>query len=188
MKIIAAVLACAALAACNKGSEIHERNASVDQVTQDARMANVATGMALRAGQWRLTGKMEKMEMPGLPASAQAEMQKMIGEKNNFTTEYCLTPADAKKPHGDFFGGKKSENCRYERFDMADGKISAVMKCEGKPSGNMTMTIDGTYAADSYSTNASMEMADAGHGGMSMKMRTEAHRIGECTGKEGKAS
>ena len=175
------VLASVALAACDRSPEVHERNASIEQVAEAANKANAATGIVLQAGQWRVTGTMEEMTIPGLPASAQADMQRMLGEKNNFTMEYCLTPEEAKKPRGKFFGGKQSDNCRYESFDMEAGRIDAVMRCEGKPSGGMTMKLSGSYASDSYSTKAAMEVdGDKGRGGMTMKMRTEAHRIGEC--------
>ena len=169
------------LASCDNSPGIHERNASIEQVADAAGKANAATGIILKAGQWRLNGTMEKMTIPGLPASAQADMQRMLGEKNNFTMEYCLTPEEAKKPRGKFFGGEKSDNCRYESFDMAGGRIDAVMRCEGKPSGAMTMKISGTYAPESYSTSAAMEVeGDNGRPGMTMKMRSEAKRIGDC--------
>ena len=178
---IIVIASAAALAGCDNSPEVHERNASIEQVANAARQANSATGIVLHAGQWRVSGTMEEMTIPGLPPSAQADMQRMLGEKNNFTTEYCLTPEEAKKPRGKFFGGKQSDNCRYESFDMAGGKIDAVMRCEGKPSGSMTMTLSGTYSADSYTTHAAMDVAgDNGRGGMTMKMRSEAHRIGDC--------
>ena len=180
MKATALLIACAALAACNKSPEIHEKNASIQQVAEAAGKANAASGIELRAGQWRLSGTVEDMSFPGMPASAQADVKRMMGEKNNFTTEYCLTPEEAKRPRGKFFGGKPSDNCRYESFDMENGKIDAVMRCEGQPSGSMTMKISGTYAPDRYSTMAAMDVAGEGRGGMSMKMRSEAHRIGDC--------
>ena len=188
MKPTVLLIACVALAACDQSPEIHEKNASIEEIAEAANKANAASGIVLRAGQWRLTGTMEEMSMPGMPASAQADIQRMMGEKNNFTMEYCLTPEEAKKPRGKFFGGERSDNCRYESFDMEGGKIDAVMRCEGQPSGAMTMKISGTYSPDSYSTRAAMEVAGDGRGGMSMKMRSEAKRIGECdAASEGKA-
>jgi len=180
MKLAALFIACTALAACNKSPEIHEKNASIEKVAEAANKANSVTGIFLHAGQWRLTGTMEEMNIPGMPASTQADVKRMMGEKNNFTMEYCLTPEEAKRPRGKFFGGKQSDNCRYESFDMVGGKIDAVMRCEGRPSGSMTMKISGTYSPDSYSTKAAMEVAGDGRGSMSMKMRSEAKRIGEC--------
>ena len=181
MKATVLLIACAALAACNKSPEIHETNASIEQVAEDARQANAASGIALRAGQWSMSGTLVDMSFPGMPASAQADVKKMMGEKNNFTKEYCLTPEEAKRPRGKFFGGKPSDNCRYESFDMEGGKVDAVMRCEGRPGGgDMTMKINGTYAPESYSTDAAMEMSGTGRGGMSMKMHMEAKRIGDC--------
>lgn len=184
MKSRALLIACAALAACDQSPEVHERNASVEQVAEAAREAGVGEGVFLRAGQWQLSGTMEEMTIPGLPASAQADMKRMMGEKNNFTMEYCLTPEEAKRPRGKFFGGEQSDNCRYESFDMEGGKINAVMRCEGDPSGSMTMKVSGTYSPDSYSTRAAMDIAGEG-GGMSMKMRSEAKRIGDCEAASG---
>jgi hypothetical protein len=181
MRITALLIASAALAACDSSPEVHEKNASLEQVAEAAAKAEAASGVVLRAGQWRLSGTMEEMHIPGLPASAQADMQRMMGERNNFTMEYCLTPEEAKRPRGKFFGGEQSDNCRYESFDMAGGRIDAVMRCAGQPSGEMTMTISGTYSADSYSTNAAMEVTGDGRGAMTMKMRSEARRIGDCT-------
>jgi hypothetical protein len=186
---IMVIASAAALFACDKSPEIHERNASIEQVANAARDAQSATGLSLRAGQWQLSGTMEEMNIPGLPASAQADMRRMIGEKNNFTMEYCLTTEEAKKPRGKFFGGKRSDNCRYESFDMEGGRIDAVMRCEGRPSGSMTMKVSGTYAPESYSTKAAMEVeGENGRPGIEMKMRTEAHRIGECNTTQEKAS
>lgn len=176
----------AALAACNKGPEIHETNASVGDVVNAAHEAGVTTGTFLEAGQWRLKGTMDEMNMPGLPPSAQAEMKRILGERQGYTYEYCLTPEEAKRPRGKFLTGKESDNCKYDHFDMAGGKVDAVMRCEGKPSGTMTMTISGTYSPDSYTSKVAMEMTGGREGGMTMKMHSEAHRIGECTGKETK--
>jgi hypothetical protein len=47
----------------------------------------------------------------------------------------------------------------------------------------MTMSIAGNYSADSYSTRVAMEMG-ASEGTMKLKMRSEAHRVGDCTAEE----
>lgn len=183
MKYAAIALACLVpLAGCNKGPEIHEKNASIAQVVNAAQHAGVASDRFLHAGQWRVTGTMDEMNIPGMPASAQAEMKKMMGSRQNFSSEYCLSPEEARRPRGKFFTGKDSNHCTYDHFDMAGGKIDAVMRCQGQPSGTMTMTMNGTYAPDSYSSHMTMQVAGGREGGMSMKMHSEAHRIGECTG------
>jgi len=50
------------------------------------------------------------------------------------------------------------------------------------------MQMAGTYSPESYQLQTAMKVegdAKAAEGGMSMKMRVEAQRVGECTGKQG---
>jgi Protein of unknown function (DUF3617) len=180
MKKIAVVIACAAaLTGCNKGS-VHEQNASVAQVANAVAASGVANDILLHPGEWRVSGTLEEMTIPGMPPEAQSAMKQAIGKQGKMTYDYCLTPEQAKRPQGKFFNDKAANNCRYDHFIMGGGKIDAVMRCDGKPS-STTMTIDGTYGADNYSTHVQMNMQGGPQGAMSMKMRSEARRIGECT-------
>ena len=178
-KIAVAIAGAAALAACNKGS-VHQENASVEQVANAVAASGVANDILLHPGEWRVAGTMEEFNIPGMPAEAQSAMKQAMSQHGKMTYDYCLTPEQAKRPQGKFFNNKAANNCRYDHFTMGGGKIDAVMRCEGKPS-SMTMTIEGTYGADNYSTHVQMNMEGGPQGAMSMKMRSEAKRVGECT-------
>ena len=171
-----------AIAGCNK-PQVDEKNASVEQVAKAVRESGVGKDIFLRAGQWKVTSTMEEMSIPGMPAEAQAEMKRVMGQHQNISVEYCLTPEEAKKPRGKFFTGKDEGQCRYDHFTMGGGKIDAQMRCDNKP-GAMTMAMIGTYSADSYATQVTMNMQGGPQGGMTMKMRSEAKRIGECQPKK----
>ena len=69
---------------------------------------------------------------------------------------------------------------------MGGGKIDAAMRCGGHE-GTQVMQMAGTYSPDNYQMQTSMtvEGGDKAESGMSMKMRIEASRVGECTGKAG---
>ena len=127
----------------------------------------------LHPGEWRVAGTMEEFNIPGMPPEAQSAMKQAMSQHGNMTYDYCLTPEQAKRPQGKFFNDKAANNCRYDHFTMGGGKIDAVMRCDGKPS-SMTMTIEGTYGADNYSTHVQMNMEGGPQGAMSMKMRSEA--------------
>jgi hypothetical protein len=60
------------------------------------------------------------------------------------------------------------------------------MHC-GKGDSQQTMQMAGTYSPERYEMQMSTksEGGEAAQRGMAMRMRVEAHRIGECTGKEG---
>ncbi|HVU31163.1 MAG TPA: DUF3617 domain-containing protein [Sphingomicrobium sp.] len=166
------------LGACSKGPEVHERNASVEQVANAVSASAAANELFLKAGEWKVEGTLEEMIVPGLSPEAQSQMKEVMGRRGNSSYQYCLTPEQAKKPGGRFFNRQADRNCRYDHFTMRGGKIDAVMRCAA-PSGSMEMTIEGTYSPDSDSTHVAMNME--GGQKMTMKMRSEAHRIGECT-------
>lgn len=184
MKHAACLIACALpLAACNKGPVVREKNASISEVANAVSESGVANGIFLRAGEWQVSGTLEDMTIPGMPPEAQSQMKQVMSQHQNTTYKYCLTPEEAKEPRGKFFSGKEANNCRYEHFTMGGGKIDAVMQCNNDNQ-RMTMTVNGTYSPDSYETHVAMNMVGGSEGNMSMKMRSEAHRVGECTGKQ----
>jgi hypothetical protein len=186
MKPSIVLIACALpLAACNKGPEVHARNASVEDVAKQVRASGVGTDSFLHAGQWRATSSLEEMNIPGMSAQAQAQMKTALGKAQNTSFDYCLSEEEAKKPGGKMFTGKDNKNCRYESFNMSAGKLDAVMHCQADNGGSMTLKVNGTYSPDSYESRAELKTEGDRQGGMTMKMRTEAHRIGQCTGKAG---
>ena len=181
MKQIALLIACALpLGGCNSDPQVSAENASADDV---ARKVEAAGGSStfVNPGLWRATVTLDEMSMPGMPAQLAEQMKSVQGHTR--TDQQCLTPEEAKRPKEDFFGAK--DNCRYERFSMGNGKIDAVMNCS-ENGGTQKMTMAGTYSGDAYQMQMSLQAAEAGEtAGMAMKMRVDAQRIGECTGKEG---
>ncbi len=167
------------LAACNNDGEVSVENASVEEVAKKIEAAG-GSGTFVNPGKWQSTVTVEEMTMPGMPPELAQRMKSVNGRTQ--TNESCLTPEDAKKPKEDFFAG--NENCRYERFEMGGGKIDAVMKCTEGPA-TQTVTMAGTYSGDAYNMAMTMQSAGQGEDGLSMKMKVDAKRVGECSGKEG---
>ena len=168
------------LAACDSDPEVSARNASAEEVARKVEAAG-GSGNFVNPGKWQSTVTLQEMTVPGMPAAVADEMKRAQGRTT--TSETCLTPEEAKRPGEDFFGGK--DNCRYEKFNMGNGKIDAVMKCsEGGAA--QTMTMAGTYSGNAYQMQMTMQSQGGGEdGAMAMKMRVDAKRIGACTGKEG---
>ena len=184
MRYSLVVLSLAALAACNKGPEINVKNASVGEVAEKVREAG-SDGSFVDPGRWETKVSLLDIEVPGMPPQMAQQMKQTMGKLQDNTYATCLTDADVKKPKEDFFAGKDNE-CRYDNFTMGGGKIDAVMHC-GKGGAKQTMQMAGTYSPESYEMQMSTKTESGGAEarGMAMRMRVEAHRIGECTGKEG---
>jgi hypothetical protein len=178
------IVAAGALAACNKSPEVHEKDASVAEVAKKVHEAGGDQSFG-RPGLWQSKVTIEQFDVPGMPAEMAARMKSMMAERQPHDFKTCLTPEDVKKPKEDFFAGKNNE-CRYDHFTMGGGKIDAAMHCDGKQ-GTQVMEMAGTYSPDSYQMQTSMKASGDGkaNAGMSMRMRIEAQRVGECTGEEG---
>jgi hypothetical protein len=179
--LIASVLP---LAACNKSPEVNARNASVAEVAEKVREAG-ADQSFVRPGLWQSKITVEQLDIPGMPADMAQRMKTMMAERQEHGFQTCLTAEDVNRPKEDFFAGKNNE-CRYEHFTMRAGKIDAAMRCGGK-GGATSMQMAGTYSPDRYEMHTSMKMQPGAgeQGGMSMKMRIDAQRVGECTAKTG---
>jgi hypothetical protein len=166
------------LAACGSPT-VDEKNASVEEVTEKVRRASDEKGL-VNPGKWVSTVTIEDMVIPGMPAGAAEQMKRMAAQSH--TGESCLTPEEARKPQGDFFGA--NDKCRYDHFTMGGGKIDAKMQCEDKGA-SQVMQMNGTYSPDAYTMRmTSMITNPSGPGTMTMKMKVEAKRVGPCTGKE----
>lgn len=168
------------LAGCGSGADVDEKNASVEEVAQKVREASGDDGL-VNPGKWVSTVQIEDMQMPGMPPEAAEQMKRMMAQTHS--SESCLTPEEAKQPKGDFFGG--NENCRYDRFRMGNGKIDAEMRCEQQGM-TQVMKMDGTYSPDAYSMRMTSNTSGGpgGAGNLSMRMKVDAKRTGECTGEE----
>ena len=168
------------LAACGSKPAVEEKNASVEQVAEKVREVS-SDGGFISPGKWESRVTIEDVNMPGLPAGAAEQMKKMVAQNQVSTT--CLTPEEVKKPEPGFFGG--NDKCRYDHFTMGSGKIDAEMHCTQNGM-TQVMQMAGTYSPQAYT----MQMTSNSSGGpsaeanMSMKMKVDAKRVGDCTGKE----
>lgn len=164
------------LAACGSPT-VDEKNASVEEVSEKVREASRKDGL-VRPGKWVSTVNIERMDLPGVPPQQAEQMKRMVEQSH--TTETCLTPDEARQPQGDFFGG--NENCRYDHFRMGSGKIDAEMRCT-QAGATQVMEMAGTYSPEAYQMRMKSRAEGAGEG-MTMQMKVEAKRVGECTGEE----
>ena len=184
MKNALVVIACALqFAACNKSPAVHETNASVAEVADKVREASSGNSF-IRPGQWASTVTIEEFDMPGVPAQASARVKSAMAENQPHEVTSCLSAEDVKRPDVKFFTGK--DQCRYDHFPMGNGKIDAAMRCTGAGGGGQVTTMTGTYSPDRYQMHMAMAGQDmpGGGGAMTMKMRVDSRRVGECTGED----
>lgn len=183
--VLLLVTAAAALSACNKSPTVNAKNATPEEVAKKVQESGADQGMTVEPGLWQSKVTIEKFEVPGMPPEIAERMKSVMAQGSVHDSQTCLTPEDVKKPKEDFFAGKDT-TCRYDHFTMGGGRIDALMHC-GKKEGGQTMRMAGSYASESYQMQMATEAdtGDEGGGAMQMQMRVEAHRVGECSAKQG---
>jgi len=170
--------------ACNPGPQVHKKNASVAEIAKKVGETSAAQNF-VRAGLWEAKATVEQLDVPGLPPEMAERMKDNLAEHQPKGFQTCLTPEDVERPKEAFFAGK-SNQCRYDHFDMGDGKVDALMHCGGERMAQ-TMQMNGTYSPDNYVMHISTKMQGtmAVDQEMTMRMRIDARRVGECAGKQG---
>lgn len=175
------LMLCFGLTACSRSEpDVDARNASVQEVGDKVREASREPGF-IKAGKWLSQVTLEEVEAPGMPPQVREQMKGMLAGQQSY--ESCLTPEQAKRPNEDFFAGQDNQ-CRYEHFKMGDGKIDARMRCS-QSGMSQVMELAGTYTTDAYQLRMSTKTEAAGAAsGMSMRMRVDSKRVGECDSKQ----
>lgn len=167
------------LAGCHSGPTIKAENASVAEVAEKAK------AIRFEPGEWSNKTEVLAFDFPG---AKDPRVAAMIGDAmkkaQSRAFNHCLTPEEAAKPNAGMFQRDAAKDCRYEKFEMADGRISGTLVCKPPSGGDMHMSMDGSYSATGYDMTVDMKMAGGpmpGEG-MTMKAHTKGERIGECKG------
>jgi hypothetical protein len=175
--VLAATAACTmfSLAACKKESVV-ARDESVESVAKKVAASNLKP----QPGRWESNMKLDKFDLPNMPPQAKAAMNKQMGVTSNFAS--CLTPEEANQPGAGFFQ-KGAENCKYDHFVMADGKVDAAMVCRERNT-EIKMTMAGSYSETAYNIQVKSQGEMQPGMPMSMDMTIASRRVGDCNGTE----
>lgn len=162
-----------ALAAC--GDKGGGENMSAEEVAEEL------SETKLQPGRWEMTQEVVSVEAPNMPKEALAQMS-----PPKATSITCITPEQASAPKAEILAAQQQGSCTYSNWSMSGGRMKGTMACTapGMP-GRMTTSIDGEYRETSYDLMVESKM-DGVPGGMTLKARTSAKRLGECTGQEGR--
>lgn len=157
--------------------EVNLKNASLEEVQKQAQAAGAPA--RLQPGQWETRVAISDVNMPGVPPAMAKSLGETMKAAAATTVTNCITPEEAERPQGRVFGGQ-SDQCRYEKFQMGNGRIDGTLVCEEKDrGGQMTMVTAGTFTATSFAIQNDMEMK-GGPQAMTMKARVTGKRLGEC--------
>jgi len=173
-RIIMAAVGAALLAGCSGGGNA-DADGNGEVSMKEA--AKKAEGLKPQAGQYKAVITMTGIDIPGMPPE-------MAGHGGGMTTntKYCLTQAEVDKGYQEMMKRGQNGECTYESFNLAGGKLDAVMLCK-TGEGDARMTMNGTVTPTTFDFTATMAMkfADAPEGTMTFTAKHE--RLGDCPAK-----
>lgn len=123
----AAVLACCAeLAACSGPSPDQNKDG---EVSGDERA--IAKGIkqlpSMKPGLWQVDVKFDSAQIAGLSERKKQEM--LVKMSKAASSNRCLSKAQAPNPPASFYGGEGTGQCRYQNFDVINGKAAIAFTC-----------------------------------------------------------
>ncbi|MBU7579039.1 MAG: DUF3617 domain-containing protein [Porphyrobacter sp.] len=170
--IITAAGAALLLSACSDSNADADANGTVSpkEVVEKAQTEMPRP----QPGLYKTTVTMTGIEIPGVPEGH--------GAGQVVTTEDCLTQAEVDKGFEELVKQGQDGECTYERFNLAGGKLDAVMVCDAQ--GRVArMEMTGTITATSADMQASTALDFEGMGSGKMTFTAKHERIGECPAK-----
>jgi hypothetical protein len=170
--ITASIGAALLLAGCSGGGDV---DADGDGAISMSEAAGAAADMPKpQPGLYRATITMTGIDIPGMGAN-------MAGHGSGMTTthENCLTKEDVAGGYEEMMKQGQDSSCTYEKFNVAGGKLDAVMLCQ-TDEGEARMEMTGTATPTGSEFEASMKMKMEGMGDGTMRFKAKHERIGDC--------
>jgi Protein of unknown function (DUF3617) len=165
------------LAACSDKGADNNGDGKISEKEASAEMAK-GGATAMKPGLWEIKVSVADFVAPGVPTASLATM-KSNAEKG-VTTQSCMTKDQVEKPDANFFGGRQEGGCVYNKLDRSGNTMSVAMTC--KPGGKMVsiVTMDGTFAAESYTMKMTQKVDGTPMGAMEILGAIEGKRLGDC--------
>ena len=162
------------LAACSDGA---------DPAADAKAKAEAQKKLQLSAGQWQTTAEVTRLTSQdgGPPA-----LDTPVGSKHEATA--CVAEGEGKKPQPVLLAGHPDYECEYGNFYMSGGSLNAQLNCtrEGLK-GEVRMTVDGTYTADTITAEQSISTFLAGAGDVNVQGKLTGRLTGPTCAPAGEA-
>lgn len=154
------------LAACS--------NADEKAAAEAKAKAEATKNLKLAAGQWATVAEVTRLTKQdnGTPA-----IDTPVGSKNEAAACVVQAEADAKKPNPVLLAGHEDYDCEYGNFYMSGGTLNAQLTCKRKGlDGEVRMTVDGTYTADTIEAEQSISTFLPGSGDVNIMTKLTGKR------------
>ena len=168
------------LAACGGGADDAAEGEGVSNEDVAAAAAGVATP---EPGQYTVSYELLEFDVPGAPEAMKQQAQAAMGGAAEVAKgiTFCLTPEEAAANGSrQMVENLADSNCRFAKYDVSGGTVSADMQCTDEAGTQTHMLMDGQVTSTGSTMTMTTEQEIAGMGSVRMKTRVTSRRTGEC--------
>lgn len=166
-------LSTVALAACGQSGS--DSSAPVQTVDPGKSAAEVA--FQFQPGQYRTTIKVDKYDIPGMPAAVLEQMKGAMGKPIEMT--YCMSPEKAAMGTEAMKENMAQAKCQFEKFEARGGTVDSVMVCDSQGM-KIRSTSQGTYSPTGSVVKATGDLAGPGGQKIHVEQTITMERTGDC--------
>ncbi|MFC4293045.1 DUF3617 domain-containing protein [Sphingorhabdus arenilitoris] len=137
-----------------------------------------ASALPMKPGLWKSEAEFTDAEMTGI---GDKRKQELLAEMSNrLSGESCLTPEQAKKPDANFFAGGQSDDCKYSKFEVTDGRLDVAVSCSVKSMATLDMSMTGLVYESEYNLDIQPELRLPMIGKVTLNGKIKGRYLGPC--------
>lgn len=165
------------LASCSDFSADKDGDGVIDSAERAAEMDYDAF-VPMKAGLWETKFVFTDIDVPTLGKSQKREVMEEVAK--GASSRSCLTPAQAKKPGADFFGGDGAEKCMYKSFDVSGQNVKMTLTCGMDGMGSVDMELAGVMGETEFNYESEVAVRLPMIGRVKMTGNAIGKHAGEC--------
>lgn len=174
-----AVAALAMLGGCKK-DEVSVKDKSVEEVAK-----TVPASAKPLPGLYDTKMELVDVSMPGMGPQMQEQMKQAM-TRTMRSNQFCLTAEEAAKGYEERVKQLAAKpDCKFDHYDLADGKLDAKLVCTTDKGMTSAMSMQGMVSPEGSDLTMKSESSGAQMpgGGMNMTMHVVSKRVGDCPAK-----
>lgn len=177
----AAVLACCAeLVACSGPSPDQNKDGEVSG-DERATAKGIKQLPPMKPGLWQVKVIFDTAQVTGLSERKKQEM--LLKMSKAASSNRCLSKAQAPNPPASFYGGEGTGQCRYQSFDVADGKAAIAFTCARENMVTLDTQLRGTTGATDFDFSMRNELRLPMVGKVDLRGSAAGRYLGACDTK-----
>lgn len=173
-------LSVAALSACGQSGKEGDAAKPGDKPAATVDPAKTAAEVAFQfqPGLYRTTITVQKIDVPGAPPQAAAQMKQVLGKGH--TSEHCMTADQAAKGMEAMKEGMGKGKCTFDKFEASGGKLTSNFSCQGEGGFNIRSESTGSYSPTGSEVFIKADSSMPGGQSMHIEQTVKSERIGDC--------